>query len=137
MNQRKFIAMVLGVVAGSALLAFGGYKLSNNKKVMGIVYAQKKPLEYDPPQPAGIDGRFLFAGTIESVGKGSVSGYAAETYIGHLQPDFTEVELADKRSVRFCGNLLDKFAPGTKIWLVIPETNVSNYNGCFEYNPAK
>lgn len=57
---------------------------------------------------------------------------------GHLQPDYTEVEVdpcngdsCDNVTEKLCGNVLDQYIPGHKIKLVLNESKQADYNGCY------
>lgn len=60
------------------------------------------------------------------------------TVDGHLQPDYTEVEVdpcngdsCENVKEKFCGDVLDWFVPGKRIHVVLNESKQADYNGCY------
>ena len=54
----------------------------------------------------------------------------------HYQPDGTTVSYSnpddeEETTTRFCGNVMDYFTPGKHLKMVISDSNVTDYNGCY------
>jgi hypothetical protein len=112
---------------------------------------------YDPPCAAGstphgcndrVWGKRLLEGTVWKVtfyGKGPKPYKMKDKYDAslpeHYVPDYTTVEFYNEGdeeipSEEFCGNLLDKFAPGQKVKRILLESDLADYNGCYTIYPV-
>lgn len=100
-----------------------------------------KVYDYNPP-PIEVEYRKDFAeGVIDSV-KFNGDGPYSEDKLGdkinyHYVPDWTDVVYlptgADRFvTLQFCGNVLNKFDPNTKIKMMLHATNVGDYNDCYK-----
>jgi hypothetical protein len=107
--------------------------------------APKAALVYDPPCGPGSNAH---ACTEQITKKSRVSGRihtvtfhgggSADSNEDHIVPDYTAVEYdpcdgddCDYETVEFCGNLLDSFEPGKMLNMVLKDSNLTEYNGCY------
>lgn len=101
-----------------------------------------KVYDYNPP-PIEVEYRKEFAeGEIEEVKFNGAGPYTEDKLNDkqnyHYVPDWTDVVYLppgdDSREVtlQFCGNVLNKFDPHTKIKMMLHATNVGDYNDCFK-----
>jgi hypothetical protein len=104
----------------------------------------KPALVYDPPCGPGSNAHVC---TEQVTKKSRVEGdIHTVTFHGsdtpdsdeHVTPDYTEVEYdpcgTDEcryEQVKFCGNLLDSFEPDQKLNMVVRDSNLTEYNGCY------
>lgn len=103
------------------------------------------PLVYDPPCGPGSDAHVC---TEQITEKSKVSGrihtvtfHGTETDPNsedHIVPDYTEVEYdpcngddCEYAQVKFCGNQLDSFDPGKTLNMIVKDSNLTEYNGCY------
>ena len=105
-----------------------------------------EPLVYDPPCGPGSNTHVC---TEQVTEKSRVSGRIhTVTFHGdategdasddHVIPDYTEVEYdpcdgddCEYAQVKFCGNQLDSFEPGKMLSMVVKDSNLTEYNGCY------
>jgi hypothetical protein len=101
----------------------------------------KPVLVYDPPHVEKPYKKSVISGTIDTVEYDGNDPTAAtngdDTCPGdHYQPDGTTVSYSnpddeEETTTRFCGNVMDYFTPGKHLKMVLTDSNVSDYNGCY------
>ena len=98
-------------------------------------------LVYDPPRTEKPYKKSVISGTIDTVEYDGNDPTAMtngdDTCDGdHYQPDGTTVSYSnpddeEETTTRFCGNVMDYFTPGKHLKMVISDSNVTDYNGCY------
>jgi hypothetical protein len=101
-----------------------------------------KVYDYNPPAIEVEYRKEYIEGEIETV-KWNGDGPYSEEKLGdkplpHYVPDWTDITYLPpgddvrEETVQFCGNVLNKFDPHTKIKMILHATNVGDYNDCYK-----
>src|SRR5271167_2875839 len=101
-----------------------------------------KIYDYNPPAVEVEYRKEYIEGEIEVV-KWNGDGPYTEEKLGdkvlpHYVPDWTDVvylppgDDTREETIQFCGNVLNKFDPHTKIKMMLHATNVGDYNDCYK-----
>jgi len=101
----------------------------------------KPILVYDPPRVEKPYKKSVASGTIDTVEYDGNDPQAMtngdDDSVGdHYQPDGTTVSYSnpddeEETTTRFCGNVLNSFTPGKHLKMVLTDSNISDYNGCY------
>jgi len=137
-------------------------KMSTPAPVAAVVPAAPTPapppppkpvLVYDPPRVEKPYKKSVISGTIDTVefdgnDPQAMTNGDDECEGDHYQPDGTTVSYSnpddeEETTTRFCGNVMNSFTPGKHLKMVLTDSNVSDYNGCYSlpdmdaplYNP--
>lgn len=123
----------VGVLLVSVIML---YMLSNhfNKQVAAAMKPKTpKPLVYDPPAVYDVYGTLLVEGRVAGLEIGKDPDAMLRDFVGHDQPQYTEMRFEDQHDVRFCGNVLATlpFHLGTTVHLILEKSRRSDYDGCY------
>jgi hypothetical protein len=130
------------VAEAKAQIAIDRKKETEQKKQVAELTPPKKYYAYDPPCAAGSTphacGDRIWGKRLKDAKVWKVTWYgkSASSDKGHWVPDYTRVEFYNEGDEQvqpedFCGNLLDRFAPGQRVRRIIKESDQSEYNGCY------
>lgn len=115
---------------------------AEHKKAVEALTPPKKYYAYEPPCAAGsgphgcndrVYGKRLKDGQVWKV---TFWGKEASSDKGHWVPDYTRVEFYNDGDEEiqpedFCGNMLERFTPGQRVKMILKESDLSEYNGCY------
>jgi hypothetical protein len=154
-NRAETWIIVAGVSVLALLIGAVVWAISPETQKSTVVLAPVKveepaPAQVDPPKvydynPPAIEVEYRkdFAeGEIQEVKFNGDGPYTEEKLLDkplpHYVPDWTDVTYlppwddAQEVTLQFCGNVLNKFDPHTKIKMILHATNVGDYNDCYK-----